>query len=59
MSILLCALKSLLDLLNAAEQCLILLCKPACELLMLAIGLVYVGILKKIEINILNLKEVL
>lgn len=36
---------------------LILLCKPVCELLMLAIWLLYVGVLRKLETNILNLFE--
>lgn len=46
----------LLDVFSANS--LILLCKPVCELLMLAIWLMCVGILRKIEANILNLFEV-
>lgn len=47
--------KSLSDLLSALEHSLMFLCKPVCELPLRAIWLMYVGILRKIEMNILNL----
>lgn len=43
--------------LTQLKHFLILLCKPVCELLMLAIWLMYVGVLRKLEMNILNLFE--
>lgn len=56
MSILVCT-KCCEVCLTQVKHFLILLCKPVHELLMLAIWLMYVGVLRKLEMNILNLFE--